>query len=316
MKILNGVNPSAPVPGRTVVALGNFDGVHLGHRAIISAAVARAAELGATPAVFTFWPHPPQVLRPADPGQAPAKELLCLRDERAELIAGMGVALLVEQPFDAAFASMEPARFFRDLLVRGLGAVAIVVGYDFAFGKGRAGNTSLLAGLSREAGVELTVIPARESEGAPMSSSRIRALLASGDVETAARLLGRRFFYRGTIVHGDGRGNRIGIPTANLMMPAKIRVPNGVYATLSFVGDSLEGIPSVTNVGVRPTFHAGATGPVIETHFLRPSGDVYDKRLTVEFVARIRDEKRFAGVDELKAQIADDIALARKILPN
>ncbi len=318
MKILHGVNASVPeaVSRGTVVALGNFDGVHLGHRAILSKAVAQAAHLGVMPAVFTFWPHPQLVLRPAEPNQAPAKELLCMREERADLIAGLGVELLVEQPFDASFASMEPARFFRDILVRGLGARAIVVGFDFAFGRGRSGNTELLGDLCREAGVQLTVVQALAAEGGPISSSRIRGLLSAGDVETAAKLLGSRFFYRGTIVHGDGRGDRIGIPTANLLMPAKIRLPNGVYATLSYLGDSRKAIPSVTNVGVRPTFHVDPTNPVIETHFLRSSGNVYDERLTVEFVTRIREERRFSGVDELKIRIAQDIAEARKVLPN
>ena len=311
MRVVSGVHELAGSAGRTVVALGNFDGVHIGHQAIIRTALERSGALGARSAVFTFWPHPQQVLRPGL-----GQELLCLREERVELIARQGVELLVEQPFDAEFASLKAERFFGELLVRGLGAVAVVVGYDFAFGRGRAGNLELLRRLCDGAGVELNVVEALQADGAPVSSSRIRKLLAAGEVAEAARLLGAPFFYRGTVVHGDGRGNKIGIPTANIPMPPKLRLPHGVYATLASVQGLREGIPAVTNVGVRPTFHAGGAAPGIETHFLDASVDVYGRVLTVEFVARIRDERRFSGVDELKARIAEDIAQARKILPN
>ncbi|MBL7715697.1 MAG: bifunctional riboflavin kinase/FAD synthetase [Bdellovibrionales bacterium] len=292
-----------------VVTIGNFDGVHLGHQEILRVTRTQAQRAGADWGVFTFRPHPQIALRPEL-----QLKLLQTYDEKIQILKEMGVPRVIEQPFSREFSTTSSERFFQDTLVKSLGATAIVVGYDFAFGKGRAGGLERLGELCAAAGVELTVVPALRLNGEAVSSSRIRRLLEAGDVETAAQLLGRCFYYQGVVIRGDSRGRKIGFPTLNLMPGEKLHLPNGVYATWTWINQKR--YPSVTNIGVRPTFaKEGQPAPVIiETHVLDASGDWYGEPVRTEAVKKLRDEKKFSGVDELRTQIQKDIDQARQIL--
>jgi riboflavin kinase/FMN adenylyltransferase len=240
--------------------------------------------------------------------------LLLTYDEKLEILSAIGLDAVVEQPFSREFSSTSPERFFTEVILRGLNAQIIVVGYDFAFGKGREGQLERLGELCGKAGIELQIVSAQRVDGEVASSTRIRAALAAGDPALAARLLGREFFYRGVVVKGQQLGRKLGFPTANLSLAEKIALPNGVYATTARLGSTL--YPSVTNVGVKPTFSAG-NGELpaqVECHLLDQTLDLYGLTLEVRFHARLRDERRFSGMDELKAQIALDAQAARQLL--
>jgi riboflavin kinase/FMN adenylyltransferase len=291
------------------VAIGNFDGVHRGHQAILACAQEEARALGGEAVVYTFRPHPRLALRPES--EVP---LLLTYDEKLGLIAASGIRCVVEEPFSREFSTQAPERFFTDALIGRLGARVIVVGHDFAFGKERGGDLDSLARLCREHGVQLRVLPPERDGDEPISSSRIRRDLLAGRMEDAARLLGRPFFYRGTVIRGEGRGRKLGFPTANLRLESKLALSYGVYATWAVTPDGIAH-PSVTNVGVRPTFADLAGLPaLIETHLLDGALDLYGTTLEVRFVARLREERKFAGVDALKEQIARDGILARERL--
>lgn len=295
----------------SVVTIGNFDGVHLGHQEIVRVAIGQALALGAEPIAFTFRPHPQSVLRP---DRAPA--LLLTYDEKRDTLLSLGISRVVEQPFNLAFSKTTPQEFFHGTLLGALGARALVVGYDFTFGKERSGHLQILQELCDQAGVELTVVAPQRVEQEVVSSSIIRLLLQQGQVGEAARLMGRSFFYRGSIQQGDRRGRTIGFPTANLALGEKIILPHGVFATWS----TIDGVryPSVTNIGTRPTFHSGgATVACAETHLLagvHGPDSLYSKTIQLDFVIRLREERKFAGVAELSAQIAQDVISARQIL--
>jgi riboflavin kinase / FMN adenylyltransferase len=311
MEIFRGIQDLRRSLPHVVVTIGNFDGVHLGHRAIISLAIEKARARSGTAVAYTFRPHPQLALRPEAKVQ-----LLTTYDEKLELLARTGIDAVVEQPFSREFSTTPPERFFSDVLVGKLGAEAIVVGYDFAFGKERAGHLAALESFSKAAGVELTVVPPQETGGEVVSSSRIRERLLAGDVESAARLLGRQFSYRGVVVRGDGRGRQLGYPTANLRPAEKLSLPYGVYATWAVPEGSEEPLPSVTSIGVRPTFQRGEQSlpELVECHLLDGGHDLYGRQLEVRFTRRLREERRFPGVAELKAQIAADIEAVRRAL--
>jgi riboflavin kinase/FMN adenylyltransferase len=307
----------------TVLTIGNFDGVHLGHREILRLVCQKARERHGIAVAYTFRPHPQVALRPGANVQ-----LLSTYDEKLELLQEAGLDLVIEEPFSREFSTVPPQQFFNDIVLRRLSAEAVVVGYDFAFGKERQGHLETLEAFCRDSGVELTVVPAHRVSGEVVSSSRIRQHFSSGDLEAANRLLGRPFAYRGVVCRGEGRGRKLGFPTANLSLENKIVLPFGVYATwaiCSGISDgSLEGrpLPSVTNIGIRPTFNSGSSGSgdekalpaLIETHLLDVTADLYGGQLEVRFVRRLREERRFAGVDALKAQIAIDADQARQLL--
>jgi len=292
-----------------VVTIGNFDGVHRGHQAIITLALQKARARQGTCVAYTFRPHPQAALRPGT-----ALQLLSTYDEKLELLAALGVDVTVEEPFSREFSTIEPEQFFSDVLVRALGAEAIVVGYDFAFGRERHGHLEAMQAFCDRSGIELTIVPPQKFDAEVVSSSRIRKHLLGGELEVATNLLGRSFSYRGVVIRGDGRGRKIGFPTANLQIENKLTLPYGVYATNA----ECEGktFPSVTNVGVRPTFYQDSKGlsALVETHLLDTTVDLYGRKLEVRFVCKLRDEKRFSGVDELKAQIARDVEAARGVL--
>jgi riboflavin kinase/FMN adenylyltransferase len=306
----------ASLTGPTFICIGNFDGLHLGHQALLLRAceLAAAAGPGAQTAVVTFEPHPLAVLRPGTP-------LLKLTTpgERLMIAAALGIDVGVVHPFTRDTAQTEP-RDFVGVLVRHLGMAGLIVGPDFALGRNRTGDIPALRALGEELGFVVEVVPPVEWSGIPARSSTVRETLLAGDVATAAGLLGRAYAVTGPVQQGDRRGRTIGIPTANVAYAADKLLPaDGVYATITrlCLPQRAYAFPSVTNIGVRPT--VDGLHHRVEAHLLdfpprELPDDLYGEVLSVEFVARLRGEQRFAGLDALVAQIQQDIAQARALL--
>lgn len=299
---------------RTVVTVGNFDGVHLGHRQIISLAIEKAKQIDGRSIVYTFRPHPRVALQ-----QDSKFQLLTTYEERLELFQKLDLHsvpdIVIEEPFSREFSTTSAEKFFAEILIKRLHAQSVVVGHDFGFGKSREGHLDTLTRFCKQTQVELTVVPPFKSEGEVISSSAIRKSLMEGRLEDANRQLGYRFSLRGVVVRGDGRGRKLGFPTANLQLEAKILPALGVYAV--WANAENEWKPAVVNVGVRPTFQQpseSASEPVVEAHLLSSSSDLYGKKVELRFVRRLREEKRFASVDELKSQIRQDTDAAFECL--
>ncbi len=292
----------------SVVTIGNFDGVHRGHRTLIARTTAEAAQRGARAVALTFDPHPAAVLRP-DAVPAALQSL----EERTALLRESGCDEVVIVPFDAAFAAQGPEEFVDRLLVDRLAAELVVVGTNFRFGRAAAGDVALLIALAEQRGFGVEAVGLVDLGDGPVSSSALRSQLAAGDVEVVARGLGRPFSLTGEVVHGEGRGRTIGIPTANVAVAEGRALPaDGVYAC--WAGSEGGGrTPAVVNVGWRPTF--AGTSRSVEAHLLVDDGpDLYGQRLTLEFVARVRGEQRFEGTEALVARIHEDIRMARELL--
>lgn len=294
--------------GNSVLTIGNFDGVHLGHQAIVNAILKKAHEIGGPACLFTFRPHPQEVLRPGN-----RVKLLTTYDEKVEILESFGLDVVVEQLFSQEFFTLTAREFFERVVVKAFQAKALFVGHDFAFGRNRDGNIETLKNWCKEKGIHLEVIPPFVLNGETVSSTAIREKLSRGEVAEASSLLGRPFFYRGSVVRGDQRGRLLGFPTANLKLEQKLALPHGVYATWAIrkQGDRSIRIPSVTNVGIRPTFHPELSDlPVlIETHLILSESefpDLYGETLEVQFAERFRDERKFSSFDELKTQIQQD----------
>lgn len=289
---------------KPVVALGNFDGVHLGHQVIFKQVVRRAQEIGGVGAVFTFEPHPLQVIAPKK-----APPLLTTYEQKMRLIAELGIEVGLCVPFTEAFAQQPPLDFIREVLSDAIGAHDLVVGYDFRFGHRRAGTTALLEAHAQAFDYRVTVVSPISQTGVVVSSSNIRRLLAEGDVADAARLLGRDYAIEGVVVEGFRRGATLGFPTANVQSINAIVPRTGVYAVC--VIWQQQSYPGVANVGYNPTFGNDALS--VEAHLFDFNDDLYDAAVKVVFVQRIRDERKFTSVDELVAQIACDSRQARAI---
>lgn len=290
-----------PLPA-PVVTIGNFDGVHLGHQSILAALRQRADALHGTAVVVTFDPHPQKVLHP---DAAPL--LIATPAQKERWLAAAGVDHLLIVPFTAALAALEPADFVDQVLLADLDVRAVHVGRNFRFGRGRSGDVATLEDLGRRRGFHAEAVPGVRLQGARISSSRVREALGRGDVELAARLLGREEEIEGVVVAGDGRGRTLGVPTANLRADNELVPRAGVYATrLVLDGRAL---PAVTNIGTRPTF-PGA-GAATETHVLDFDGDLVGRSVALRFRARLRDERRFDTPADLVRQIRDDVAAAR-----
>lgn len=304
-------HPTAP----TALTIGNFDGLHRGHQALLNELIQIAKQQGLQSALLTFEPHPMAVLRPSAPLQ-----LLTAPLERLHLAAPLGIDLGILLPFTHATAAQEPAEFMGHL-VQLFNVRALVVGPDFALGRNRAGNLDVLTELGKTLGYSVHVIQPVDWQSQPVRSSVIRSLVVEGNVEAAGNLLGRPYHATGTVVHGDQRGRQIGIPTANLQIPDnKLWPADGVYATRTYIHGrtGVNSFNSATNLGMRPT--VGGTEHRFETHLLDfpeagGSDDLYGQTVTVEFVARLRGEKKFANFGELVAQIHADIDQARALLP-
>jgi riboflavin kinase / FMN adenylyltransferase len=271
------------------VAIGTFDGVHLGHRAVIEGA----------DTVLTFEPHPLRILHPEA-----APKLIMPFEVKRDVIDGLDVDELVVIPFDDEFAAIEAEEFISGILIERLGARRVAVGENFRFGKRARGDPEMLAGRTE---FETRVVPLVEVDGETVSSTRIRALVAAGEVDAARRCLGAPFMLEGEVVEGDRRGRALGFPTANLVPDDALIIPgHGVYAAFA------DGRPAAVNVGVRPTFDTGR-GLLVEAFLIDFDGDLYGRNLRVAFVERLRGERRFAGTEELIAQMHRDVAEAREV---
>jgi riboflavin kinase/FMN adenylyltransferase len=297
--------------GPTVVTVGMFDGVHLGHRALLGMVVGEARERGLPAGAVTFDRHPMEVVRPG--AQPP---LLTTLDDKLGLLAATGLDFILVLPFTAALAQVPADEFAGQVLFGALGAKAVLVGYRFRFGHRAVGDLQLLTELGEARGVEVTGADLLVVEGEVVSATRIRGAVARGDVQVAARLLGRPHALPGRVVEGDRRGRALGVPTANLRVPSGLAVPaRGVYAGHLQPADGAGPagpLPAVTSVGVNPTF--GAAELRVEAHVLDFDGDLYGRLVRVSFEHRLRSELTFPGAEELVAQMRDDITASRRLL--
>ncbi|MGI9504620.1 MAG: bifunctional riboflavin kinase/FAD synthetase [Geminicoccaceae bacterium] len=297
-----------------VVAIGNFDGVHRGHKALLEAAAAKAAELGTKAGAITFEPHPLQLLRPEI---APTR-LTPLR-AKAESLGLSGIEHVYALKFDRSLREKSPEAFVRDVLVQGLGVRHVVVGYDFRFGHKASGDVEGLRALGDHFGFGVTVIQPVSEDGDVCSSSRIRDLVAAGEVERASAMLGHPFFLMGRVVPGDRRGRELGYPTANIRPPhGKALWPRaGIYAVRAAWEEDGKRVVAdgAASLGLRPTFD-DRQGRLLEIHLLDRGADLYGKRLCCQFIARLRDELAFDDVEALRDQMAKDCEDARTALGN
>lgn len=289
-----------------VVALGNFDGFHLGHQAVVRRAIDRARALGRPALVATFDPHPVRFFKP---DAAPFR--LTTLDQRQRLFAAAGADAMIVFHFDGALAGLSAEAFVAERLVGLIGAAGVVTGEDFTFGKGRSGNVAVLADLAARHDILAETVAAVSLDGEPISSSRIRDALQAGDCATATRLLSRPFTIEGVVEHGDKVGRTIGFPTANVALGHYLRPRYGIYAVRGRLPDGRV-LDGAANIGIRPSFDPPRE--LLEPHFFDFSGDLYGQAIGVEFHAFLRPEARFDSLDALQAQIARDCDAARRAL--
>ena len=304
MEIIRNIltHPQLPHP---VVSLGNFDGVHLGHQAILQRLVAEAKGRAGTALVLTFHPHPLSVLRP----DQPVALLLNLREKMTQL-AALGVDRVLLQRFSLSFSHLNPEEFVERYLVQAIGAEKVIIGHNFSFGRDRSGRSAGLADLGKKFGFAVETVGPIMSSGHEVSSTAIRSLLRAGKMSAVAQLLGRSYAVSGRVEKGFKRGRTIGFPTANLRPRANTLLPNGVYAVRVDIGEQ-EQLPGVANVGINPTF--GGNARTIETHIFDFSADLYGQHLRVSFIEHLRGEKKFPSVQDLVQQIQTDAARARAL---
>lgn len=310
MAIFRHIDALPPAARGAVVAIGNFDGVHPGHRALIEVAAGEAKRLGAPLGVLTFEPHPRSVFRPEDP----PFRLTPLR-AKSHALEALGVEHLYVLHFDRAFAAKTAEAFVREILVEGLAARHLVVGWDFCFGHKRAGDAALLQSLGDELGFGVSAVePVTADNGEIYSSSTVRRYLAEGQPAAAARLLGRPWEIEGRVEQGDQRGRTLGFPTANLALGDYVVPALGVYAVRVMIDEAAESdcYPAVANLGRRPT--VGGTRIQLEVHFFDFDQDLYGRHLRVRLIEFLRPEKKFDGLEGLRAQIAEDSLRARALL--
>jgi riboflavin kinase/FMN adenylyltransferase len=291
------------------VAIGNFDGVHLGHRALLAEAARVARSLGGESVALTFDPHPARFFAPEL-----APPMLVPLARRIELLHEAGADIVLVEPFTAEFAALPAETFVEQVLGKDIGAKHVVVGADFSFGKGRRGNTALLTSLGQPLGIGLSVIPQVTANGLVCSSTKIREFVLEGRVEGASLLLGRPFELDGKVVHGFGRGRKLGVPTVNLAPEGEILPKPGVYAGRCWRldGDSTWYAAAIS-IGTNPTFSGiGQPEMLVEAHLLDFTGDLYGARMRLAFIAHLREQRRFASVDELIVEIGRDIARVRE----
>jgi riboflavin kinase / FMN adenylyltransferase len=305
MRILRGLASFPPELKPSVVALGVFDGIHLAHAKILTVAVERAGALSASAVACTFDPHPATVLQPE---RAPVP--IASLDENLERMAALGLNAALIIPFTLEFSRVEAEVFVAEVLEETLGAREVVVGYNHTFGRGARGTAALLKELGDRRGFVTRVLPPLQVHGQTISSSAIRDALREGDLDLAHRFLGHPYRLAGTVLRGAGRGRTLGFPTANLRPDRPLVLGAGVYAARAAWND--QRADAVVNVGYRPTF--GEEQYWVEAYLFDFSGDLYDRRLTIDFLHRIRPEMKFAGVEALKRQVAADVEAARRLL--
>jgi riboflavin kinase/FMN adenylyltransferase len=304
MEVIRDLN-LIPALAHPVVALGNFDGVHLGHRAILKAAIDRAHSAGGKAYALTFDPPPAKVLTPQR-----APRMLMTSEDKFELLRDSGLDGVLVAHFDLALGRLAPRDFVHDYLLVKLGVEAVVVGHSVSFGHKRAGNAAVMVELGGDFGFETIVVGPVKVDAIEVSSSKIRELIGAGDMPSAARLLGRAHFLSGKVVHGRERGRTIGFPTANLDSLTECIPPDGVYATRVVLPEGA--FPSSTNIGMRPTFQESARS--IEAHIFDFDRDIYDRTIKLELIERVRPERKFESGEALGRQIAQDLKRAREIL--
>jgi riboflavin kinase/FMN adenylyltransferase len=307
--VIRDTTPKTAIPKGAVVAMGNFDGVHLGHRAVITAALQMARSHDRPALAVTFEPHPRSFFSPNTPQFRLTDEANKLR-----LLAGAGLAGAVVMTFDKARAGTTAQDFIHHDLIGRLGISGIAVGYDFHFGKGRVGSPSLLASEAPRLGIEVDVQPHVDIEERPVSSSAIRMALAEGQIEDATAMLGGPWFVTGEVIHGDKRGRDLGYPTANIRLDKNCGLKHGIYAVRAGRGQGKDQVrlDGVASFGRRPTFDNGA--PLLEVFLFDFKGDLYGAVLDIAFIAFIRDELKFNGIEALVRQMDDDSAKARAAL--
>lgn len=289
----------------SVVTLGNFDGLHLGHQELVRMVIRRAREISGRSVVVTFRPHPLKVLAPEK-----CPPLISIYEEKIQLFEKLGIDVLVKIPFSLRFAEMTPRQFVKEVLCDTLGAKDIFVGYNYRFGKGREGTTQTLKLMGKEFGFTVHEVDQISLNGEVISSTKIRQLLSDGEVEHAARLLGRPYAITGIVIKGDSRGKTLGFPTANIASKHSIIPADGVYAVKLLVRDRC--LDGIVNIGVRPTFDTHSRA--IEAHVFNFNEDLYGEEITLFFIRRIREEKKFASAEDLADQITRDISSAKEIL--
>lgn len=302
MKIYEFLNHVERFPN-PVLTIGNYDGIHIGHKKIIEKVKEKALMINGTPMLMTFYPHPVSVVKP--------DKILCLitpLNVRKRLIEESGIDVLFVLPFTEEFRLLTPQEFVENILVDKLGIKGLIVGYDFKFGRGGKGDTQLLKQLSGTYGFFFEVVEAVTLDGEKIGSNRIRKLIMEGDVKKAELFLGRPHMIEGKVVHGDGRGKGIGFPTINLKTDYELIPKDGVYISEVEINGKM--FPSVTNIGYNPTFDVKKLS--VETHILDYSGDLYGADLTLYFHERIRGEIKFDGADALMNQIAMDIKITKE----
>ena len=312
MEVVSDLRGMARRAGASAVTIGAYDGVHLGHQAVLRELRRRADAEGLSTAVVTFDRHPATVVRPET-----APKLLTDLDQKLEVLAATGaVDTVVVVTFDLVRSQEEPEEFVREVLVDGLGVRLVVVGQDFHFGRRRRGNVELLRRLGATLGFEVVGLDLVEVPGVEgvVSSTAIREALASGDASTAARLLGRPYELRGVVTSGDRRGRRLGYPTANVRTHPELLLPGEAVYAGWYERPRGEVHPAAISVGRRPTFGDGTPAPVLEAYLLDFDGDLYGEAARVRFVTRLRDDERFQTVDELVAQMGRDVDAARLVL--
>jgi riboflavin kinase / FMN adenylyltransferase len=305
MDVTHFPDDASPWWNQPVLALGNFDGLHRGHMKIIDRVRRRAGERGGTPAAMTFDPHPPRVVRPDK-----APPLLMTKEQRIEALARSGMQGVAVVRFTVELSHWEPETFVRTVLVEWLHVVEVWVGANFLFGHNRAGNFSVLRTLGARYGFRAEKIDPVRYKDFVVSSTRVRRLVSEGRVDEAGALLGHHYFIDGVVERGAGRGRELGFPTANLRTKNELPPPPGVYATTATIDDIVHA--SITNIGLRPTF-GDVDRPVVETHIFDYSRDLYDRPVRLSFLQRLRDERAFADVDALRAQIDADCRNARRL---
>ncbi len=306
MEILRSIDDIPPTLHRTVVTIGNFDGVHLGHREIFRKVRQSAGVLHATSVVITFVPHPLKVI----PNPKKQIALINTYTEKETLIEASGIDCLLEIPFTAEFAALSAWEFVSEILVKRLGVIQLVIGYDYSFGRNRQGSVKTLHELGKEFGFDLDVLQPIGHQGLIYSSTEVRRLLLAGDVEGVVPLIGRHFSLGGKVVPGHNRGAGIGFPTANILTDKELIPASGVYAVKVKVGDTL--LDGACNIGNNPTF--GNIESSIEVFLFDFKGNLYGSDLRIYFIARIRDEERFSNVEGLKLAIAADVSRCKEIL--
>lgn len=303
MRVLANIKQYMPDRG-LCLTIGNFDGLHLGHKALIERARAVARERDLDFAVMTFWPHPRLVL-----GGATDHASLATREERLRLLEKLGVPLVFELPFNADIACLS-ARDFAQKTLLPLSLDSLLVGHDFCMGRGREGTAEVLEKLGADFGFRLERIPALTLDGAPVSSSRLREAIKGGDLREAAAMLGRNYTISGVVTHGDARGRTMGYPTANLSGIATLLPGHGIYATWAHINGQT--LPAATSIGTNPTFNGRHT--TVETFLLKGGEDLYGKEMRLEFVEKIRDQRKFSSAQELEKQIGLDVKKIEKLL--